>query len=122
MKVSKATTNEDVHNNTITHLNDLLPVLGGVHGRLCEQDLAVARVDVELLRSKRVVPEVTHVVPVPHNAILHGVVDLQHGAQFARFVPHHQVLREVKGQRVSQCEKETHNQDVQISPMGKAFP
>lgn len=74
------------------YLDDLLSVLGGVHRRLGEEDLAVARVDVELLGAKGVVPQVLHVIPVAHNAVLHGVVDLQHGAQLTRFVPHHQVL------------------------------
>lgn len=83
------------------HLDDLLPVLGGVHGRLGQQDLAVARVDVELLGPEGVVPQVLHVVPVPHDAVLHGVVDLQHGAQLAGLISHHQVLGgegEVRGQ------------------------
>ena len=33
-----------------------------------------------------------HVIPVPDDAVLHGVVDLQHGAQLAGLVAHHQVL------------------------------
>lgn len=82
-----------------TYFNDFFPVLGGIHGRLRQQDLAIARVDVELLWAKGVVPQVLHVIPVPDNAIFHGVVHLQHGAQLAGLVPHHQVLRaEVKGQ------------------------
>lgn len=81
------------------YLDDLLPVLGGVHGRLRQQDLAVAGVDVELLRAEGVVPQVLHVVPVPDDAVLHGVVDLQHGAQLAGFISHHQVLggSEIRG-------------------------
>lgn len=86
------------------HLDDLLPVLGGVHGRLGQKDLAVMRVDVEFLRAEGVVPEVLHVVPVPDNTVLHGVVHLQHGAQLAGLIPHHQVLREVK----SSEEPDTH--------------
>ena len=81
------------------YLNDFFAVLGGVHGGLGQQDLAVAGVDVELLWAKGVVPQVLHVIPVPDDAVLHGVVDFQHGAQLAGLVAHHQVLeREVKGQ------------------------
>lgn len=75
-----------------SYLDDFLSVLGGVHGGLRQQDLAVAGLDVELLGAEGVVPQVLHVVPVPDNAVLHGVVDLQHGAQLAGFVPDHQVL------------------------------
>lgn len=74
------------------YLDDFLPVLGGVHGGLGQKDLAVAGVDVELLWAKGVVPQVLHVIPVPDNAVLHGVVDLQHGAQLAGLVPDHQIL------------------------------
>lgn len=75
-----------------TYLDDFLAVLGGVHGGLGQEDLAVAGVDVELLRAEGVVPQVLHVVPVPDDAVLHGVVDLQHGAQLAGLVAHHQIL------------------------------
>lgn len=80
------------------HLDDLLPVLGGVHGGLGQQDLTVLGVDVQLLGAEGVVPQVLHVVPAPDDAVLHGVVHLQHGAQLAGLVAHHQVLTEVKGQ------------------------
>lgn len=43
-------------NGLTTHLYDLLTVLGRVHGRFCEEDLAVARVDIELLRTEGVIP------------------------------------------------------------------
>lgn len=77
----------------LPHLNDFFPVLGGVHGWLRQQDLTAARVYVELFWPEGVVPQVLHVVPVPDDAILHGVVDLQHRAQLAGLVPHHQVLK-----------------------------
>ncbi len=86
--------------NGRSNLDDLLSVLGGVHGRLCEQDLAVSWVDVELLGAESVVPQVLHIVPVPHDPVLHRVVHLQHGAQLARLVAHHQVLQVTqRGQR-----------------------
>lgn len=81
----------------IAYLNDLLSVLGGVHRGLGEEDLAVARVDVELLGAKGVVPQVLHVIPVAHDAILHWIVYFQHGAQLTRFISHHQVLLGVTG-------------------------
>lgn len=39
-----------------------------------------------------VVPDVFHVIPVSDNAILHGVVDLQHGPELAGLIPYHQIL------------------------------
>ncbi len=37
-------------------------------------------------------PDVLHVLPAADHAVLHGVVHLQHGAQLARIVTHHQVF------------------------------
>ena len=54
--------------------------------------LALLGVDFQLL-IEGVVPDMQHVVPVPDNPVLHGVVDLQHGAQLTSLVTHHQVLR-----------------------------
>ena len=70
----------------------LLPVPRGVHGRLGEEHLALGGVDVELVGPEGVVPDVAHVVPVAHHAVLHGVVDLEHGAQLGGLVADHQVL------------------------------
>lgn len=74
------------------YLYDFFAVLRGVHWWLSQQDLAVTGVDVELFWAKRVVPQVFHVVPVPDNAIFHGVVDFQHRAELAGLIPHHEVL------------------------------
>ena len=37
-------------------------------------------------------PDMLHILPAADHAVLHGIVDLQHGAQLARVVTHHQVL------------------------------
>lgn len=57
------------------------------------QYLAVARVDVQLRFSKRVVPDVFHVFPSAHYAVVHRVVDLQHVSELAEFIADHQVLK-----------------------------
>ena len=54
--------------------------------------LALGGIDVELVGAEGVVPHVAHVVPVPHHAVLHGVVHLEHRAQLGRLVADHQVL------------------------------
>lgn len=72
-------------------LAHLLAVLERVEGRLRQQDLAAARVDLELLE-KGIVPQVLHVVPLLDDAVLHGVADLQHGARLGRLVAAHDVL------------------------------
>ena len=103
----------------VAHLDHLLAVLDGIHGRLRQQHFALARVNVHLLRAEGVVPHVAHVVPVPEqtissidslvfsspvealarladspdDAVLHGIIDFEHGAQLAGVVAHHQVLR-----------------------------
>jgi len=56
--------------------------------------LAVGRVDVEAIGAEGVVPEVEHVLPGAHHAVVHGVGYLQHGATLAGLIPHHQVLEE----------------------------
>lgn len=95
---------------------DLLSVLGGVHGWLCQQDLqgrkqnpvthdllmglndrvsshlALRWVDVQAVGAKGVVPQVEHVFPAAHHSVLHGVGHLQHGAALAGLIAHHQVL------------------------------
>lgn len=55
-QLNTATTINSFHATTWAHLYDLLAVLGGVHGRLRQQDLAVAGVNVELLWAEGVVP------------------------------------------------------------------
>lgn len=72
-------------------LSHLLTVGLWVHGRLSEEDLASARVRLELV-VKRVVPEVLHVVPVLDDAVLHWVRHLEEGAVLGRLVTDHQVL------------------------------
>ena len=68
-----------------------LPVRLGVHRRLGEQHLAPLRVDAELLR-ERVVPQVLHVLPVPHDPVLHRLRDLQVVPQRSCLIPNHDVL------------------------------
>ena len=68
-----------------------LPVRLGVHRRLGEQHLAPPRVDAELLR-ERVIPQVLHVLPIPHDPVLHRLRDLQVVPQRRRLVTHHDVL------------------------------
>jgi hypothetical protein len=68
-----------------------LPIRPGVHRGLREEHLAPARVDAELLR-ERIVPEVLHVLPVPHDPVLHRLRDLQVVPQRRRLVAHHDVL------------------------------
>jgi hypothetical protein len=72
-------------------LAEALAVLLRVHRRLGEQDLALARVDAQLL-VERVVPHVLDVLPVAHDAVLERIRDLQHHAQLRRLVAHHDVL------------------------------
>jgi hypothetical protein len=33
-----------------------------------------------------------HILPAADHAVLHRIVDLQHGSELARIIPHHQVL------------------------------
>lgn len=54
--------------------------------------LAFWRVDVQAVGTEGVVPQVEHVVPTAHHAVLHGVGHLQHGATLAGLITHHQVL------------------------------
>lgn len=54
--------------------------------------LAICWVDVQAVGTESVVPQVEHVIPAAHHAILHGVGHLQHGAALAGLVTHHQVL------------------------------
>ena len=68
-----------------------LPVRLGVHRWLGEQHLAPPRVDTELLR-ERVIPQVLHVLPIPHDPVLHRLRDLQVVPQRRRLVAHHDVL------------------------------
>lgn len=60
------------------NLDHVFAVPGRVHRRLRQQDLALGRVDVQLLRAEGVVPNVKHVFPVPHHPVLHRVVDFKH--------------------------------------------
>lgn len=55
-------------------------------------DLALRGPDVQAVGAEGVVPQVEHVLPAAHHAVLHGVGHLQHGATLAGLVAHHQVL------------------------------
>jgi hypothetical protein len=72
-------------------LTHALPVRPRVHRRLREQHFSPRRVDAELLR-ERVIPEVLHVLPVPHDPVLHRLRDLQVVPQRRGLVAHHDVL------------------------------
>lgn len=72
-------------------LAHLLAVLERVHGRLRQQDLAALGVRLHLL-VEGVVPEVLHVVPLLHDAVLHRVADLEHSAGGGGLVAAHDVL------------------------------
>ena len=73
-------------------LDELLAILERIHWRLGEQDFAFGRVDIELGRPKRVIPDVLHLFPVPHHAILHGVAKFKFVSQLAGFVSENNVL------------------------------
>lgn len=51
-------------------------------------------VDVQAARTKGVVPQVDHVFPTAHYAVVHWVGHLQHGSTLAGLIAHHQVLGE----------------------------
>ena len=68
-----------------------LPVRLWIHRRLGEQHLASHRVDTQLLR-KGVIPKMFHVLPIPYDAMLHRLCDLQVVPQRCRLVAHHDVL------------------------------
>ena len=66
---------------------------------LVEAYLAVGGVEVEAVGAEGVVPQVDHVLPAAHHAVVHGVGDVQHVATFTGLVAHHQVLGSgVRGQ------------------------
>lgn len=66
---------------------------GGLPSNLEELPiLPYRRFDVEALRPKRVVPEMAHVGPVPHDAALHRVGELEHVAEVRALLTHHDVL------------------------------
>lgn len=75
------------------YLNHLLSVFGWIHRWLSQQHTCVACVKVHLGFAECVVIQMAHVIPISHNAILHGVVHLQHGSQFASFFTNHQILK-----------------------------
>ena len=68
-----------------------LPVDLRVHGGLREEDLTACGVDAQLLL-EGVVPEVLHVFPVAHDAVLHRLGDLQEVARLRGLVADHDVL------------------------------
>lgn len=72
-------------------LAHLLPVSERVHWWFGQKDLAASRIDFHLLEES-VIPKMLHVVPVPHNTILHRVAHLQHGAGSCCLVTAHDVL------------------------------
>mmetsp|Transcript_27895 Transcript_27895/g.47145 ORF Transcript_27895/g.47145 Transcript_27895/m.47145 type:complete len:253 (+) Transcript_27895:1563-2321(+) len=73
-------------------LDEGLAVLRGVHGGLGEQDLVVARVDLQLFK-KCVVPQVFHVFPVLDDTALHRVVDVQRVSHGSCLVATHHLLQ-----------------------------
>jgi len=73
------------------NLAHLLPVLKGVHGRLCQENLLALSIDLELLM-EGVIPEMLHVVPLLDDTVLHGVADLEHSSSGGGLVTAHDIL------------------------------
>lgn len=72
-------------------LHHLFSVSLGVHGRLGQEDLALAGVDLELL-VEGVIVEVTHVLPVPDDTVVEGITDVKHRTDLGGLISHHDVL------------------------------
>ena len=64
----------------------------GVHGRFSEQDAAVFLAGINAEAREGVVPDVKHILPAAHNALVHRVSDLQHVAVLLALVSNHDVL------------------------------
>mmetsp|Transcript_88217 Transcript_88217/g.254421 ORF Transcript_88217/g.254421 Transcript_88217/m.254421 type:complete len:402 (+) Transcript_88217:395-1600(+) len=75
--------NGDVHRGHVKGLEhvlaDLLPVGFRIQGRLGEQDRVLLRADPQLIE-EGVVPDLFHVIPVGHDAVLDGVRERQDAA------------------------------------------
>lgn len=76
-----------------TNLKHFFPIAVRIKRRFGEHQFALFGVDVQLLRAKGVVPNVAHVVPIPHNTILHWVVNIQHLPQLRALLANHQILK-----------------------------
>ena len=77
--------------SVFAHLEDFPAVGAWVHGGLCQQNPAVARVDLQFL-IEGVVPQQRHVVPVSHDPLLHWVLDVQDRTVLGRVLPNYYVL------------------------------
>ena len=79
----------------------LLAILERIHGRLSNKQRVLFRHAAQLV-VKAVVPNLCHVVPVGHNAVLYGVLDVENAAFRLSLVayvavllpcPHHNTVR-----------------------------
>ncbi|KFV39496.1 hypothetical protein N341_04765, partial [Tyto alba] len=72
-------------------LGHLLPVGFGVQGGLSEQDRVLLRGDAQLV-VEGVVPDLLHVIPVGHDAVLNGVLQSEDAPLALGLIPHIAVL------------------------------
>mmetsp|Transcript_156616 Transcript_156616/g.284961 ORF Transcript_156616/g.284961 Transcript_156616/m.284961 type:complete len:220 (+) Transcript_156616:673-1332(+) len=74
------------------HLNHPLSILPRIHGSLCDNHGVLLRVDSQLVE-EGVVPNLLHVIPICHDAVLNGILEGENTTLALRLVTDIAILR-----------------------------